>query len=164
MIDTLKLVNQRLLNLIEDTDEDDNDLSDLLLYFKVSKFTYLADSSFLEDLALECDFNIEELPTLSFDKVNNELKIDVLNEANGIFYFYIFNELDALCEISEKKGALNTYLALTGLSRVEVLLNFLDKETFNDVFNYFQEKYGNLKIETMDSAKRLIRKRKEEFN
>lgn len=160
MIDVLKLVHKRLHELKE---EDINAYENLMMYYEVSKFTYLTDSSFLEDLALKYDFNVEEIPSLSFEEISKSFNIDIKNNFMEIIYLNIFTELNALYEISEKDKMLNTYLALTELSRIEVLLSYLDEKTLDRLINAYQEEYGDSNKETMINAAILIKKRKKEF-
>ena len=161
-IDMIKLVYQKLINLKEENIDEDTYFS-LMMYYHVSKFTYLTDSSFIEKIALEHNFNVEEIPTISFEEINKAFGIDLHNDLMEILYLNIYEELSALYELSEKDPILNTYSALTELSRIEVMLSYLDEKTLDRLINSYNQEYGDSKKETMINANNLIKKRKKEF-
>ena len=75
----------------------------------------------------------------------------------------ILTGLTTLKEINTYDEMLNTYLALTELSRIEALLSYLDKNNIEKLLEIYKFVYGDSKEETMTTANALIRKRKKEL-
>ena len=94
---------------------------------------------------------------------NNEFNIDLIRDFSNMLQINILTGLTTLKEINTYDEILNTYLALTELSRIEALLSYLDKNNIEKLLEIYKFVYGDSKEETMTTANALIRKRKKEL-
>ena len=150
-LDTFKLIRKRILS-IKDENEKYEGYKQLVLYHHISKYTHFTINSYTEDLALDSHFNIDEMPTFTFEDINKMFNVDTLKETTPGLTMAIFNNLDRLYAINTHDGILNTYLALTSLSQIEVAMNCLNLEEMNNLMSSFQMIYGGTKKEQMQTA------------
>lgn len=104
------------------------------------------------------------MPDISIEDINEVFDINLINDYSEVLHYNIFTGLNALYEINEKDEILNTYLALIELARIEAILSYLDKKTLNNVENSFNNTYCTSKKEQINTAKSLIKQRKNEIN
>lgn len=162
MIDTLKIVEKRIENIKQENIHDPR-FKTLIQYYESSKLTYLTNTSYLENIALKNSFDIKNIEEISIDKINNEFNIDLIRDFSNMLQINILTGLTTLKEINTYDEILNTYLALTELSRIEALLSYLDKNNIEKILEVYKFVYGDSKEETMTTANALIRKRKKEL-
>ena len=162
MIDTLKIVEKRIENIKQENIHDPR-FNTLIQYYESSKLTYLTNTSYLENIALKHSFDIKNIEEISIDKINNEFNIDLIRDFSNMLQINILTGLTTLKEINTYDEILNTYLALTELSRIEALLSYLDKNNIEKLLEIYKFVYGDSKEETMTTANALIRKRKKEL-
>ena len=165
IIDTYKLVCERMDNFTNNNYEYDSDIENLVNYHKISKFYYLTSNNYIEKLALKYNFDIAKIPTLSFKYIQDEFKVNFLNNAHSTFSYYIIDSMKYLENINTNEGILNTYLSLFEISRIEVLLSYLNMKEVNAIMNIWNSYYGNKNNnDALVNVKKIIRKRKEELN
>ncbi len=162
LIDMFKLVYKKILTQEDKMSEED--FISTMMYYNFSKFTYLTENTFIEKIALAHNFHVDELPELSFDEIEKAFNIPLKKNLMEILRRNIFTELEALSEICEDDKVLSNYLKTTELARIQVMLKYLDERTFNDVFYSYMALYGESKSDMMKQAKKLIKKRKKDFN
>lgn len=160
LIDTLKLVNIKI-NAI---DEDNDMLTVLREYHRNSKYTYLSSNNYLELLSIAYNFDIDKIPSINFSDIEKLYGINFVNSSGKIFYYYIIDGMNYLATINHNDKALEAYLSLMELSRIEVLLKYIDKDMLISIMEVYNKEYSIYKDNAaLINVKRLIRKRKEEF-
>ncbi len=161
-LDAFKLIRKRILS-IKDENEKYEGYKQLVLYHHISKYSHFSINSYAEDVALENYFNIDKMPIFTMEDIDKMFNIDSINATAPGLCKVIFNRLDTLYTINSNDGILNTYVALTALSQIEVSMNYLNLEEMNNIMSTFQIIYGGTKKEQMLTAKRLIKKRLNEL-
>ena len=161
LLEALKKVNRQIESL-EDYDIDDPEvLMKLKAHNKVCKYGQLMPDNYMEELALNYNFNIEKIPLTPLDKIKKEETKDIAHLMMPLLYVKFFKELNILENINYNDPTLNTYHAYVILSKIEIILNNLDKKTLEKITNKFERDHKNTTNETIEYTKSLLRKRKE---
>lgn len=154
--------------MLETTDGIDNDSYKQLLkyYWTLSKFIRLSRNSYIEKLAIEKDFDVYKIETITFDKIKENLSEEAISSIEQKYIMAIQGELEALSALDKVNvnPLVRTYTAMTALVNIEIRLEFLGIEALTRLKTYFIDKYDNCKNEQMEYAKKIIRKKEEELN
>ena len=155
LIDVLKTVNRKIDNL------QDQDREIIKIYSNIMKYTYLSSNSYIERIALENNFNIEEIPVINFYLIEKVSNVKFMDYAQDLFIEYITDSIEELNNIASEDEYLNKYTEILELSRIEVILPYLNKESLMKLSLYLH----NLQINnsSITKVKRIIDKRKEEL-
>lgn len=116
----------------------DEVIYDLYSYHKAHRFTLLSSNDFLERLAVDFDFNICEIPNISFDKIKSNFKCDnsFNNSLNKTLYLMGIEIINTLINDNNERDVYNVYSNMLYLSELEVILNYLDKLYLDRLVNY----------------------------
>lgn len=165
MIDTIKLMEERI-NSLEKENCTDEGVKLLRIYHKSAMFAHLTYNTYIEKRSLEYNFDIESIPSISFEEINNQFDTSIPNNIQNTIIRHILEDIMSLNDLNQNlpDRIMATYLALFELSRIETMLEYLNKKSLNTIYNIFQTQFTNSKTEPMLMAKELIRKRKEKIN
>ena len=162
IIDVLKKVFLEIskLKLLEVPEED---VAALLLRNDIYKYNYLTGNDFIEQIALQYKFNILSLPTIKFEEIESSFKTSFVKKSAGLFYSYIVESIEELQEIETEDKYNNIYVTLFEMSRIEVMLPYLNKEYLIKLAKYLDSLKDKANNDIIKKIKKLIIKRKEEF-
>lgn len=161
IIDVLKIVNTKILDLEITDDITEEDIIMLNAYNSVYKYKYLTANSFIEQLSLDNNFDIEEIPTINLYNIEKELNIEIISKAQNTFFNYIFSSIKELINLVSNDRHLYLYASLFELSRIEVMLPYLNKENLTKLSLHLSNL--NINSNSIIKVKKLINKRKEEL-
>lgn len=154
LLDALVKLEKRFLN-----NDNNNDMYfDLYSYHKAHKFTLISSNDFLERLALDFDFNLIDIPNISFDVIKRNFNYE------GNFSKYLKDMLYVMAiEIinttlySSNKDTYDIYTNMLYMSELEVIISYLDDRYISKLNEYYNSldvnKYNNGKY-----IKKLIKK------
>ena len=154
LIDVLKLTNNKIDNL------DDYDKDIIKIYSNIMKYTYLSSNCYIENLALKNNYNIEDMPVINFYMIEKVSNVKFMEYAQDLFMQYIKDSIEELNNIDEDEY-LNKYTEIFELSRIEVMLPYLNKESLVKLAIFLNNL--NINNNEITKVKKLINKRKEEF-
>ena len=163
IIDVLKRVTLKIAKLSE-TAVGEGFIDILLLYNDIYKYSYLTSNSYIEKLALEYEYDILSLPDIHFSDVEKKYGILFVKESSNIALNYIEGSIRELLDMRTDDEHLKVYVMILEVSRIEVMLPYLNKESLILLSSYL----NNLNI-TPDNdmvfkkIKKLLNKRKEEL-
>lgn len=163
IIDSFRIIRKRILS-IKDENQEDELFKRLVLYYHISKFSLFTTNSYIEDIALECNFNVDKMPNITFEDINKMYNIDSLKIANDDLCLKVYAILSILNEINNSDGVLNDYLALTELSNIETILNYLEYNEVSKLETLYQTIFSKTTKPQLITAKKLIRNRLKELN
>lgn len=164
-IDVLKNVELKIIELNSTDTMDEEDKMLLSLYGKQFKFHYLTSNPFIEQLAIDNEFDINRMPSYSYQEIEDSFKLKFVNNIQDNFYNYIIASLDELANIQCNDKYLLIYTKLFETARIESMLPYLNIDSLNKLICYI----GNHDIKyssnsALTKIKKLIMKRKEEFS
>ena len=155
LIDVLKLTNKRIDNL------DDYDKDIIKIYSNIMKYTYLSSNCYIENLALKNNYNIEDMPVINFYMIEKVSNVKFMDYAQDLFMQYIRDSIEELNNVDEDDEYLNKYTEILELSRIEVMLPYLNKDSLMNLSLYLNNL--NTNNNKITKVKKLMNKRKEEF-
>lgn len=164
-IDILKNVNAKIADLAKNKELDDTDVYMLELYHKRYKYHYLTSNSYIEDLSLKNNFDIEKLPSYTYYEVEREYGFEFVDNIQNNFYDYVMASLDELSGIQSNDKYLVSYISLFELARIEAVIPYLSLDSLNKLLLYIHQhmtKYDS--NSALRRARKIIHKKKEEFN
>ena len=161
-IDTYKLIRSKILAIKKEYENDER-FKQLIFYHHISKFSLFTSNSYMEDYILKYNFDIKKTPSIKFEEINKLFSIDTLELLSESLSSNICDELDSINQINNRDQILNTYSALSALSRIEVSLNCLNQNQVKNIINKYQSMYGDSKKEPLITAKKLIKNRLNKF-
>lgn len=158
---------KKTYRLIEDLDEytvdDTQVLYQLKAHNKICKYAHLIDDDNMEDIALKYNFDIEKISLKTLKQIKEENKNKRNQPIMPILYIKFFKELNSLENINFNEPVLNTYYGYIILTKIEIILNNLDKKTLEKIISKCERDYKNKNSEILGYAKKLIRERKKEL-
>ena len=164
LIDVLKKVNSIIRSTNNNNSIDSDDSMMLNIHNSINKYDFLTANNHIEALALKYKFNIKHLPSLFFDEIANEFNVDFVNSAKPIFLSYARDSIAEIANLSFTDKYLYAYLSLFELSRIDIILKYLDTSSVDDILKQFDSKYiDSRNQELIGMVKKLVRKRKEEL-
>ena len=162
MIDTFKLLNQKLAAIIKNDDVDSDFKEDLLTYHKLSKYDCFTTNNYLEKLALSYGFNISRIPKIEFETIEKEFNIKFIEESKSIFIYYVIEGLEFLIYNKTNDDELAKYNELIELTRLEVLISYLNKQDLIKLYDTINKEFGSMENnQYITTIKKLIRTKKE---
>ena len=160
VIDTIILMEKRINSLVKENSTDEG-VNLIKMYHKSALFAHLTNSTYIEKRSLEYDFDVESMPPISFEEINKQFDANIPNDIQNTIIKHILEDLISLNDINLPDRFVATYIALFELSRIETMLEYLNKNSLNTMYRIFQSQFNNSKTEPMLMAKELIRKRKD---
>ncbi len=161
LLEALKKTTEKINNIEEDTIYDEESLRNLKRYNKVGKYGLLMDDDFIETLALTYNYDVDKIPLTPLDKIKDEKDKSIIATLIPVLSIKFFKELDTLQKINCDDPMLNTYYAYVILSKIEIILNNMNKTTLEKTLNSFEKKYKDNNTEVIKYVRALTNKRKE---
>jgi len=164
-IDVLKKINELIYTCNTFNYDEELFLNELISYHEASKYTYLTSNNYLELLSLYSDFNIEKIPTLSFEKIEEEYNLSFIEESQPIFIDSITFSIDNLFKLDDNNNNIEkVYTMLYNFSEIEVFLSYLTLNSLKIISDYYENNLKNCKGSiARTNIKRLINNRKKDF-
>ncbi len=161
-IEALKIANQRVKSLESELsiEELENDYIKLVINIRQQKYIHLANNAYLENVALSHLFNIDNLPNIPIEKIEEAHKTNYFGNLKPLIFCTLFNEIGNLMIINCREPIYNTANALYHIARIEALLNICDKKLLEEILNRVESKYPQ-DNELIAQVNRLIRRKKE---
>lgn len=144
-------------------DKDGNIIQDdifyeLYSYHKAHRFTLISSNDFLERLAVDFDYNILEIPNISFDVIKKNFKYgkDFSKYLNRTLFLMGIEIINTIIK-SKNNDTYDIYTNILYMLELEVIISYLDDIYIDKLNNYSSilnvDSYSNGKY-----IKRLIRK------
>ena len=161
-IEALKIADQRIKNLESELsiDELESDYIRLVINVGQQKYIHLTSNRYLEDIALNHNFSLEDLPDIPIEKIEELHKKNYLGNLKPLIFTTLFTEMGNLITINCPEPIYNTANAVYHIAKIEALLNYCDKKLLEELLTRFENKYPQ-NNELTEQAKKLIRRRKE---
>lgn len=136
LLDAIKEVENNIINNLNG-----NSTYDLLYSFhKTYKYSLIASNDFLERLAVDFNFNLSEIPNISFDVIKKNFN------CNDNFNNYLNNMLlilakDTIGMLTYDEGApdiTSIYSNLLAISQLNVIISYLNKNNLYKLLEYLK--------------------------
>ena len=163
-IDILKNVEEKIAELYDNMEMNDDDINMLKLYSKRFKFYYLTTNYFIENLALNANFDVKKIPSYSYQDIENRFNIKFINNIQNNFYNYVITSLNELSLLKSENKYIMIYTKLFEVARIEAMLPYLNLDSLNKILSYITD--HKIKCDSnsaIKKVKKIIIKRKEEF-
>lgn len=159
MLNTLKLMNRKIEKLLTDNIFEPGLIMILKLYFDEVKYTFLASSSYLENIAIKYEYDLRRIPDINLLEIyppylqEEYLTIQTVLTEKAIEY--IKKEKEENTDSIE-----NIFMGLMQEANFEIIINYLDKKRLGYVIKkYNEEKKKNRNIRNI-----LVKKREKIIN
>ena len=161
-IEALKIADKRVKNLESELsiEELESDYIKLAINVGQQKYIHLTNNVYLEDIALNNNFSIEDLPDIPIEKIEELHKKNYLGNIKPLIFTTLFNEMGNLMCINCPEPIYNTANAVYYMSKIEALLNLCDKRLLEELSTVIESKYPR-NNELTKQVNKLIRRRKE---
>ena len=164
-IDILKDVDEKINSLNENNELDEDDIEMLQVYHINYKYHYLSANKFLEQIAIDSNFVIPDLPDFTFKEIEVACGVTFMDSIQNILYDYITGAIDELANFEADDKYLLSYISIFEVARVKVMLPYLSEEKLDKIIELYKDnKYSYDKNGALRKVKKLIKKRKEEFS
>ena len=164
-IDVLKDVEEKINSLEENDVMDNEDIEMIKTYHINYMFHYFTSNKFLEQIAINNKFNINNIPRITFEEIEEVYNIKFIDNIQNIIYNYIVESIDELANFETEDKYLLSYISIFEVARVKVMLPYLNKENLEKIMELFKtNKYSYDKNGSLRKVKKLVKKRKEEFS
>ena len=164
-IDILKNVDHIISNLTENEELDETDITMLNLYNKRYKHHYLASNYFIERLSLEHNFNLDNIPSYSYEDIEDKFNIRFLDNIQNNFYDYVIASLDELANMHSDNKYILIYSSIFEIARIKSIIEYLDLNSLNKLFTLINEHKTKYDCNSaLRKVRKIIIKKKEEFN
>lgn len=141
--------------------EDEEALNKLKSHNKICKYEQLTAADNIEDLALNHNFNLEEIPLTKLSKIKAEFEKKNIPIAQYLYikFFKIIEDLKSIN--NDEMPLLNTYYAYEKLTELDIIMNNVSKEVLKKIISKFERDNQNNHSEIIKHVKILLKKRKE---
>lgn len=164
MLDVFKTITERLLS-IDSNDVSAEEIEELLLKNNICKYYYLTINDLIEEIALECRFDILAMPTIDLSRLEKDLNMPIIKGMSEFAYNCIITSLNHLLKRdAENKDSKNTYLKIYETTKIEILLPYLNKEHLIKLSIYFDELNIDKDNIVFRKIRKQIKKQKEKLN
>ena len=126
-----------------DTDNSvDNSVFDLHSFHKTYKYTLISSNDFLERLAINFNFNLLDVPMVSFDKIKDNFGCgnDFNNKLNFKLYLLAIDIINVLINNANNLDISYLYSNLLYISQLEVIISYMDKSLLERLILYCDSK------------------------
>ena len=161
-IDTIKYLYNKIYSLKSYCDSDDNFIELLKTRLNVSKIEFLFNTNVSEILALYYNTSIEDIPRIDEEKIRNKIKLLNNKKYNSlveicviIFITRIVQELSKIRTV--KNNASDVFKYLVYITQIELLLEYLDKDKLQELYNFCIKMSNDENIASMNNIKRLVK-------
>ena len=161
-IEALKIADKRVKNLESELsiEELESDYIKLVINVDQQKYVHLTNNRYLEDIALNNNFSIEDLPDIPIEKIEELHKKNYLGNLKPLIFATLFNEMGKLMCINCPEPIYNTANAVYYIAKIEALLNYCDKKLLEELLTKLESKYPQ-NNELTEQVNKLIRRKKE---
>lgn len=141
--------------------EDEEALNKLKSHNKICKYEQLTTADNIEDLALNHNFNLEEIPLTKLSKIKAEFEKKNIPVTQYLYikFFKIIEDLKSIN--NDEMPLLNTYYAYEKLIELDIIMNNVSKEVLKKIISKFERDNQNNHYEIIKHVKILLKKRKE---
>lgn len=159
MLNTLKLMNRKIEKLLTDNIFEPGLIMILKLYFDEVKYTFLASSSYLENIAIKYEYDLRGIPDINLLEIyppylqEEYLTIQTVLTEKAIEY--IKKEKEDNTDSIE-----NIFMGLMQEANFEVIINYLDKKRLG----YVIKKYNEDKKKNKNIRNILVKRREKIIN
>lgn len=128
-----------------------NENTNLYSYHSIIKYGLISSNNFLEKLALDFNFDLHSIPNITFDKIKNNFYCNnnFYNNLNNLLYLDAIDVIDIILNSNNQLDIENIYNNLFNISRLEVLMSYLNRDFLVKINNYLTDnnyiKYNNYK-------------------
>ena len=163
IIDILKRIDKKIEFLKNEGELSDEDIFTLEIYNNAHKINYLSSNNYIEAIALKYFFNVSRIPTIYFNEIEEKFEMNFVTQSKQIFLNYAKDSIQEIANFKNDNGYLTAYASLFELSRTEVILEYLDYDNVKNLLAFLDYNYESDNNEMLNTAKILIKKRKEEL-
>ena len=164
-IDILKNVDHIINNLTENEELDETDITMLNLYKKRYKYHYLTSNYFIEKLSIEHNFELNNIPSYSYEAIEDRFDIRFLDNIQNNFYNYVITSLEELANMHSDNKYVLIYSSIFEIARIESIIEYLDLNSLNKLFRFINEHKTKYDCNSaLRKVRKIIIKKKEEFN
>ena len=163
IIDILKRIDKKIEFLKTEGELSDEDIFTLEIYNNAHKINYLSSNNYIEAIALKYFFNVSRIPTIYFNEIEEKFEMNFVTQSKQIFLNYAKDSIQEIANFKNDNGYLTAYASLFELSRTEVILEYLDYDNVKNLLAFLDYNYESDNNEMLNTAKILIKKRKEEL-
>lgn len=163
IIDILKRIDKKIEFLKTEGELSDEDIFTLEIYNNAHKINYLSSNNYIEAIALKYFFNVSRIPTIYFNEIEEKFEMNFVTQSKQIFLNYAKDSIQELANFKNDNEYLTAYASLFELSRTEVILEYLDYDNIKNLLAFLDYNYESDNNEILNTAKILIKKRKEEL-
>ena len=165
-IDSIKDVNDTIKRLRIEGKIDDDDLYMLNLYLQKYKYHYLSSNNFVETIAIEKEFNLDNIECISFEDIENTFGITFIDNSQYIFYDFVSETIKELVNLQSDDANEIAFLSMLYVGKVKSLLPYLDYNSLTKLsYQLNDNSYKYERNSALVKVKKLIIKRQiEESN
>ena len=163
IIDILKRIDKKIEFLKTEGELNDEDIFTLEIYNNAHKINYLSSNNYIEAIALKYFFNVSRIPTIYFNEIEEKFEMNFVTQSKQIFLNYAKDSIQEIANFKNDNEYLTAYASLFELSRTEVILEYLDYDNVRKLLAFLDYNYESDNNEMLNTAKILIKKRKEEL-
>ena len=163
IIDILKRIDKKIEFLKTEGELNDEDIFTLEIYNNAHKINYLSSNNYIEAIALKYFFNVSRIPTIYFNEIEEKFEMNFVTQSKQIFLNYAKDSIQEIANFKNDNEYLTAYASLFELSRTEVILEYLDYDNVKNLLAFLDYNYESDNNEMLNTAKILIKKRKEEL-
>lgn len=165
MIDVFKDLYHEVIELFFNEELEKEEFDMMLTLFKTFKFNYLSVSNYLELKCLQCDFDLDRIKSESFRDIENRYRTNFVENSRNIFFNYVVEAIKEIKDMNYDNAYLTGFLSMFEVSRVKVMLKYLDRESLHMISDYYNNgKFNYQENVALVKVKKLIDDRKRELH
>lgn len=146
------LVNvEKQFKILNPNSNPNNHIFELYSFHKTYKYTIIASNDFLERIATNFNFNLQNIPNITFEKIKNNFEYNetFYNKLNQILYLMAIDTINILINSDTSTEIEHLYSNLLFISQLEVIISNLDKNLLKQLLIYC----NNNKLESKNNGK-----------
>ena len=163
-IDIIKDVDDKIKHLLFEGKIENEVANVLNLYNQRYKYHYFTANNFIEAIAIDKDFNINNIEKIHYHEIEEAFNIKFIDKSQNIFYEYIMAAINDLSKIDTLDQYEYAYLSMLYVAKVKSMLPYLNKEMLIKVSdNLTNNNYRYDKNSALAKVKRLVNRKKEDL-
>ena len=137
LLDSLVKIEIQFKNI-----DNDNSIYDLYSFHKTYKYTLISSNDFLERLAISFNFDLVNIPLVSFDKIKDNFNCDnsFNSKLNFKLYLFAIDTINNLINNDNNLDISNLYSNLLNISHLEVIISYMNKTMLERLVLYCENK------------------------
>ena len=161
-IEIIKRMKDKIYTLNPSCNKDIIFINNLKKQLEASKITFLFNESASELISLYNNIDIEQIPNIDINKIINKISRNinlnnVITSTAAVYTKKILSIISCMPKIKNNPNDVFDYLSL--ITRLEVLISYLDKNTLNMVYNYCKNITNKENNINMILVKKLIKEK-----